>query len=142
MLDFAKAFDMVRHKHLLTKLSHYVISGSLHNWIYQFVANRSQRVVVEGAFSDESWVESGVVQGTVLRPLLFLLFINNLLQHVSSQFRLFADDCLIYRPIHSTQDQIALQRDLLAMEAWGDTWGMRSNAKKCNIMRVSHSESP
>ena len=80
---------------------------------------------------------SGVPQGTVLCPLLFLLHINDLPSVVSSKVRLFADDCLIYRNIKNKEDQIALQK-----ENWGNTWGMRLNAAKCNIMRVSRTRDP
>ena len=82
-------------------------------------------------------VISGVPQGTVLGPLLFLLHINDLSSVVSSKVRLFADDCLIYRNIKNKEDQIALQKDLNLLENWGNTWGMRFNAAKCNVMRVA-----
>ena len=85
---------------------------------------------------------SGVPQGTVLGPLLFLLHINDLPSVVSSKVRLFADDCLIYRNIKNKEDQIALQKDLNLLENWGNTWGMRFNAAKCNIMRVSRTRNP
>ena len=85
---------------------------------------------------------SGVPQGTVLGPLLFLLHINDLPSVVSSKVRLFADDCLIYRNIKNKEDQIAMQKDLNLLENWGNTWGMRFNAAKCNIMRVSQTRDP
>ena len=85
---------------------------------------------------------SGASQGTVLGPLLFLLHINDLPSVVSSKARLFADDCLIYRNIKNKEDQIALQKDLNLLENWDNTWGMRSNAAKCNIMRVSRTRDP
>ena len=85
---------------------------------------------------------SGVPQGTVLGPLLFLLHINNLPSVVSSKVRLFADDCLIYRNIKNKEDQIALQKDLNLLENWGNTWGMRFNVAKGNIMRVSPTRNP
>ena len=81
-------------------------------------------------------------QGTVLGPLLFLLHINDLPLEVKSQVRLFADDCLLYRAIHSAADQMVLQRDLDCLKLWGDRWGMRFNASKCNIMRISRSRDP
>ena len=94
-------------------------------------------VVVDGVSSSLVDVDSGVPQGTVLGPILFLLHINDLPSIVSSKVRLFADDCLIYRQIKSNNDQIELQRDLNLLESWGAIWGMRFNAAKCNIMRVS-----
>ena len=98
-------------------------------------------MVVEGRRSSTVPVDSGVPQGTVLGPLLFLLHINDLPSVVSSQVRLFADDCLMYLPIRSQADQDRFQRDLAALERWGDAWG-RFNAKKCYVMRISRSRSP
>ena len=105
--------------------------------ITNFLNNRKQRVVVDGSFSNYADVESGIPQGTVLGPLLFLLHINDLLSCVNFKVCLFADDCLLYREIKNNQDQIDMQRDLDALMDWGPTWGMKFNAKKCNIMRVS-----
>ena len=85
---------------------------------------------------------SDIPQGTVLGPLLFLLHINDLPSVVSSKVRLFADDCLIYRNIKNKEDHIALQKDLNLLENWGNTWGMRFNAAKCNIMQVSRTPDP
>ena len=94
-----------------------------------------QSVVGDGKQSSLIDVVSGVPQGTVLGPLLFLLHINDLPSVVSSsKVRLFADDCLIYRNIKIQEDQIALQKDLNLLENWGNTWGMHFNAVKCNIM--------
>ena len=81
-------------------------------------------------------VQSGVPQGTVLGPLLFLVYINDLPGQVTSTVRLFADDCLLHRTISSIADQIELQRDLFALKRWCDTWGMRFNVDKCQIMHV------
>ena len=106
-------------------------------WITNFLNNRKQRVVVDGSFSNYADVESGVPQGTVLGPLLFLLHINDLPSCINSKVCLFADDCLHYREIKNNQDQIDMQRDFDALMDWGSTWGMKFNAKKCNIMRVS-----
>ena len=82
-------------------------------------------------------VLSGVPQGTVLGPLLFLLHINDQPSVVTSQVKLFAGDCYLYRPILSGADRVALQRDLDSLEKWCDTWGMRFNAKKCQIMSIT-----
>ena len=142
ILDFSKAFDTVPHGRLLGKLEFYGIEGKVLSWISLFLKSRDQCVVVEGARSGTVSVDSGVPQGTVLGPLLFLLHINDLPSVVSSTVRLFADDCLMYRPIRSVQDQQCFQDDLKALELWGDTWGMRFNASKCNVMRISRSKSP
>jgi len=97
------------------------------------------RTVVEGEFSDPVDVESGVPQGTVLGPLLFLCHINDLPDGVKSQVRLFADDCLLYRPIRSRKDHIILQEDLERLESWAAKWGMRFNAKKCYLLSIKNS---
>ena len=115
ILDFSKAFDTVPHQKLLHKLSNYGIDGKLNRWVEQFLTNRKQRVLVEGEFSAYDQVISGVPQGTVLGPLLFLCHINDLPNHVKSQIRLFADDCLLYRTIKNSQDQNIIQNDLEAL---------------------------
>ncbi len=142
VLDFLKAFDTVPHERLLGKLTHYGINGQIHNWIRMFLTTRDQCVVVNGVKSSELSVDSGVPQGTVLGPLLFLLHINDLPDNVTSQVQLFADDCLLYRPINSVADQNELQKDLDSLVKWGETWGMKFNAKKCNIMRMARSRTP
>ena len=137
VLDFSKAFDAVPHKRMLGKLSHYGIKGPVLRWIGAFLADRTQRLVIEGTHSPPAPVLSGVPQGTVLGPLLFLCHINDLPSVVNSQVRLFADDCLMYRPISLEADQVSLERDLTALERWSDTWGMKFNAQKCQIMTIA-----
>ncbi len=95
------------------------------------------RVVVEGEASQEVSVESGVPQGTVLGPLLFLCYINDLPDSVTSTIRLFADDCLLYRVIRSRTDHNALQKDLSSLNKWASEWGMKFNAKKCYVLSVN-----
>lgn len=138
ILDFSKAFDVVPHTRLLNKLKFYGLSVGVCRWIEEFLRDRTQRVVVDGVSSQEEKVDSGVPQGTVLGPLLFLLFINDIGINLNAgtSIRLFADDCLIYRPIRSPQDQVLLQQDLSSLQAWSTTWGMRFNPSKCNILRT------
>ena len=137
VLDFSKAFDVVPHQRLLHKLDHYGIRGTTLNWIQNFLTKRTQKVVVDGSSSESARVRSGVPQGAVLGPLLFLTYINDLPSTVSSQVRLFADDCLLYRPIKCRADQEQLQRDLSALQDWADRWGMCFNPSKCSVLRVS-----
>ena len=92
VLDFANAFDKVPHRRLLVKLKHYNLNQQVIGWIKSFLSSRTQRVVVDGYISQEAPVLSGVPQGTVLGPLLFLIFINDITENVSSPIRLFADD--------------------------------------------------
>ena len=111
--DFSKAFDTVPHDGLLSKLKHYGIDKNIWQWISIFFLKRKQCVVVDGVTSSLVDVDSGVLQGTVLGPILFLLHINDLPSIVSSKVRLFADewdDCLIYRQIKSNNDQIELKK--------------------------------
>ena len=112
ILDFSKAFDKVSHRHLLLKLEHYGVRGPTLSWIGDFLTNRTQRVMIEGTLSEAATVTSGVPQGSVLGPLLFLCYINDLPACVSSHIRLFADDCLLYRTINAQHDTVILQEDL------------------------------
>ena len=96
LLDFSKAFDTVPHQCLLTKLEHYGIQGDIHGWINSWLSQRTQRVVVDGESSEFIRVMSGVPQGTILGPLMFLLYINDISNNLTSHIRLFADDYIIY----------------------------------------------
>ena len=144
ILDFSKAFDTVPHKRLLGKLELYGINGNILRWISGFLTSRKQSVVVDGSKSEEADVISGVPQGTVLGPLLFLMHINDLPDslHHETRCRLFADDSLIYRVINSISDQIQLQKDLLSLEEWAATWGMSFNASKCHVMTIARRKTP
>ena len=103
-----------------------------------FLVGRKQSVVVDGVRSADEDVLSGVPQGTVLGPLLFLIHINDLPEVIDprTKCRLFADDCLLYRSIETSQDQVELQNDLAKLETWAENWGMRFNAKKCYVMPI------
>ena len=103
ILDFTKAFDKVPHKRLIHKLNYYSISGSIATWIETFLIGRTQKVIVNGATSSSTVVTSGVPQGTVLGPLLFLLYIN-----LTTSVKLFADTCILYTPIRTQNDSSLL----------------------------------
>src|SRR5664279_4105275 len=122
IFDFSKAFDSVPHRRLLSKIESYGIQGNTLNWIESFLSNRSQRVVING--SQSSWlpVTSGVPQGTVLGPLLFLLYINDIASDIKSEIRLFADDCILYRKIMSDHDTAQLQDDIDRLHSWTVIW--------------------
>ena len=141
MLDFSKAFDKVPHKRLILKLRQYGIQNRNLMWIQDFLSNRQQSVVIEGATSRASSVTSGVPQGTVLGPTLFLLYINDLPEVTTSTTRLFADDCMLYREINSSADSKMLQNDLDALQRWENTWLMSFNPSKCSVMRFCPSRS-
>jgi hypothetical protein len=136
ILDFSKAFDTVPHKKLLHKLDQYGIRGPVHRWLTNFLTKRKMRVTLEGESSQQVTVDSGVPQGTVLGPILFLCHIYDLPNAVKSSVRLFADDCLLYREINSQNDHNKLQKDLENLEKWAENWGMRFNATKCYIMSI------
>ena len=96
IFDFLTAFDSVPHRCLITKLDYYGIRGNTQQWITSFLLDRTQCVLINGSCSPPLPVISGVPQGTVLGPLLFLLYINDITDNVSSEIRLFADDYILY----------------------------------------------
>ena len=138
LLDFAKAFDKVPYQRLLHKLDYYGMRNSTLRWIESFLSHRKQSVLLDGTRSTEADVLSGVLQGTVLGPLLFLAFINDLPEMTKhSDARLFADDCLLYRHISSMQDSALLQQHLTALEGWETTWQMQFHPQKCTVIRIN-----
>lgn len=115
--DFVKAPDSMPHERLLLKAKFYCFSGKLNNWLRVFPTGRRQRVVVNGSSFNWSTVLSGVPQGTVLGPILFLLIINDLPSVVLPNVKLFADDSVLYRRIKSWADHhTLLRKSLLRLE--------------------------
>jgi len=137
ILDFSKAFDKVVHSRLLYKLDHYGVRGNLLNWLKSFLSDRSQQVVVDGIKSSPCAVTSGVPQGSVLGPALFLIYINDIVSNIQSEIRLFADDILLYRSINTPRDHDVLQEDLDTLIKWSNDWMMEFNISKCNVMQVT-----
>ena len=142
VLDFSKAFDRVPHQRLLRMLHHYGIRGSKYHWISSFLSGRTQKVIVEGCSSDSVPVVSGVPQGSVLGPLLFLLFINDLADKIVSNTRLFADDCIVYRQINRHEDCLILQENLNSLAEWESKWGMAFHPQKCSVLSITRSRFP
>ena len=103
-LDLSKAFDSVPHERLLLKLNRYGIDGQLHLWFRNFLTKRKQRVLIRGTFSEWSPVMSGVPQGSILGPIMFLIYVNDIPNIITSTAKLFADDTKIYRQINNVQD--------------------------------------
>ena len=136
-MDFSKAFDKVSHQRLVTKLHNYGICGKTNKWISSFLSDRQQKVVLEGYCSDSKQVFSGVPQGSVLGPCLFLNYINDLPDSLASHARLFADDTIIYLTITSDSDTVILQSDLDKLALWEAKWGMSFHPEKCEILRIT-----
>lgn len=141
LLDFSKAFDKVPHNRLLLKLHHYGIRDDALAWIKDFLSNRQQCVVVGGKQSDCVPVLSGVPQGSVIGPALFLVYINDLPDNIKSNVRLFADDTLMYLTITNTNHCRQLQSDLNELENWERRWKMDFNTSKCEVLRISRLKS-
>ena len=119
-LDFSKAFDKVSHDKLLHKIRYYGIGGKTNTWISAFLCSRSQQVVVNGQTSQSADVLSGVPQGSVLGPMLFFMYINDIAEGVTSQMRMFADES-----------------DLNKLLSWEKTWQMDFNVSKCAVLSVT-----
>ena len=134
--DFKKAFDTVPHQRLAQKLHKYGISGNICKWIVNFLKDRKQRVLVNGKASEWAEVLSGVPQGSVLGPILFIIYINDLPECVSSCIKLFADDTKLYRVASSTQDCEKVQEDIDALQDWSKQWLLQFHPQKCKVLRV------
>jgi len=142
VMDFSKAFDMVPHYSLLVKLENYGVGTQGLKWIESFLADRTQRVVVDGQKSDPAPVTSGVPQGSVLGPILFLVYINDMPECITSSCRLFADDTIVYREVTCEADALLLQTDLDALQRWEKKWGMSFNPTKCNTINITRKKKP
>jgi len=135
-LDFTKAFDRVPHRRLLAKLQSHRIDGKVVRWAASWLTGRKQRVCIYGSSSHWADVLSGIQQGSVLGPLLFLIFINDLEDDIMNVILKFADDIKILRKVTNTTDGLRLQQDLNRLCDWADKWQMEFNIAKCKTMHT------
>ena len=135
-LDFRKAFDTVPHTRLLTKLKSYGIGGNLLNWVTDFLSGRSQFVNINNSTSGQINVTSGVPQGSVIGPTLFIYFINDLPSRVNCPIKIFADDTKIYLNINSDESRNILQKNLDALIEWTNEWLLKFNDDKCHVVHI------
>ena len=139
--DFAKAFDKVPHQRLLRKMKDIGIVGNVLNWVRSFLTGRNQRVRVENQFSNSVPVKSGIPQGSVLGPALFVIFINDMPEIVESMCQLFADDAKIFRNASSREDCIKLQNDSDKLTEWSARWQLSFNVEKCKSLHIGKNNS-
>ena len=135
-LDYQKAFDSVPHLRLMKQVNSFGITGKASKWIQAFLSNRKQKVRVNGAESQWAPVLSGIPQGSILGPILFSLFVNDLPNEVSSLISLFADDTKIHLPLVSENSSDQLQEDLWKLETWAEMMQMRFHPLKCKVMHL------
>ena len=139
-MDYRKAFDVVPHRRLLGKIEAYGVSGEISAWIKAFLSGRTQTVTVNGFESAEKPVLSGIPQGSVLGPMLFVLFINDLPDSImrSTFAFLFADDTKVFKIIKTDQDCDDLQGDLDKLSEWSRLWLIGFNTDKCKHMHIGN----
>lgn len=136
-LDIKKAFDTVPHNRLMMKLKAYGMGDQLVYWIKALLNRRKQKVVVRGSSSEWKDVVSGVPQGSVIGPLLFVIYINDLPDNIESSVYMFADDTKCFKEIGSSGDQGSLQRDLDRLQSWSVDWLLEFHPAKCKVMTVT-----
>ena len=135
-LDYQKAFDCVPHKRLIQQVHSFGISGEALNWIESFLSNRKQKVRVNGSESTWASVLSGIPQGSILGPILFSLFVNDIPTFVKSLLSMFADDTKIYIPLSSSDSMFQLQEDLWILEDWAKSMMMKFHPLKCKVLHI------
>ena len=142
LLYFSKAFDKVSHQKLLLKLHRYGIRGPTLKWIQAFLSDQTQPVVLENEKSNIVPVTSGVLQGSVLGPILFLIYTNDLPDSTKFKVRLFADDTAIYLAVSSLKDAQILQQDLDHLNNWELEWDMEFNPGKGVVIHITRHRTP
>lgn len=131
--DFKKAFDTVSHSKLMYKCKAFGINNQLQSWIKAFLSNRLQRVKINNSLSSPKPVTSGIPQGSLLGPILFLIFINDLPNKIQSNIKLFADDTKIF---NITDNSKMLQEDIDTLLDWSKTWDLHFNIEKCKVLHI------
>ena len=144
LFDYSKAFDVVCHKVLLTKLHSIGVDGQILSWISSFLTDRKMQVSVRTSVSSSRVVHSGVPQGSVIGPLLFLVYINHVCSKLTSQYKMFADDIKIYSRVSGNPSgqrlaiaDSSLQNDIDLLNHTSKSWGLKINREKCAILRFS-----
>jgi ribonucleases P/MRP protein subunit RPP40 len=127
------------HERLLIKLEAYGKAGDVLEWISQFLKDRRQRVAVAGSVSEWARVISGVPQGSVFGPLLFICYINDMPDTIDSMIHLYADDSKLCREVENELDARKLQTDINKLQAWSRIWQLVFNAEKCKVMHIGKS---
>ena len=135
-MDFMKAFNKVPHRCLIAKLHSHGIQGKLLDWIHSFLEHRQQRVVINGQSSTWRNVTSGIPQGSVLGPLLFVIYINDLPDTVLSQVFLYVDNTKMYHQIQDAGNRHTFQEDISKLQEWADKWLLRFHPDKCKLMTI------
>ena len=135
-LNFSEAFDTVSPIRLIYKLKGYGISGNLLNWIHDFLSDRSQYVQINESKSTLLPVTSGVPQGSVLGPTLFIYYINDLPNCTTANIKIFADDTKVFTTINDTNDQLKLQSAIDSLYEWTNKWLLKFNDTKCKVMHI------
>jgi ribonucleases P/MRP protein subunit RPP40 len=135
-LDFAKAFDKVAYGRLFKKLEAHGLGGKVLEWVKSWLNNRRQKVCVDGEFSDWSRVSSGVPQGSVLGPVLFIIYINDIDSGLVSTIGKFADDTKMCKSVSSIEGVRCLREDLVKLSEWANDWQMSFNTDKCSVIHI------
>jgi hypothetical protein len=140
-MDFQKAFDSVPYKRLLSKLSAHGIQGKVLSWLEAFLTDRRQVVQVNGARSAEALVTSGIPQGSVVGPLMFVVYINDLPTVCSNQVKLFADDTKLFARSDLPDATTSIQDDLNSLQKWSDNWLLKFHPEKCHVLKLGSKKS-
>ena len=136
----SKAFDSVPHRRIIHKLQAYGIKGNVIRWIDHFLQGRVQRVSVNGVLLMIAAVISGISQGSVLRPILSIVFVNDMPEIVHTMIQMFADDTNIFCKIKDAHHRDQLQHELKAPKDWSNEWILKFNADKCKVMHLGKSQ--